>query len=328
MMDTYAPLFFEPVYKDYVWGGDRIPRIFDRALPPGRYAESWEVSARPEGMSVVSEGPHAGRALADLIAAHGVDLLGARVGADRFPLLIKLIDARETLSVQVHPNSETAQRTGGEPKTEMWYVLDAAPEACVYVGFRPGVTPDLLRKALRDNAVEDLLVRMPVRPHDAIFVPGGRVHAIGAGCLLLECQQNSNTTYRLYDWGRVGADGKPRELHIEPALQAIDWDEPPSARATPRALPAAPPNSCAEIVRCPFFRMRRIELRAPETWPADRGSFRVLFAAEGDVMLDAGAHATRLPRGRSALMPADCPDTVVRPGPRGATILVMDIPPA
>lgn len=327
-MDALSPLLFYPVYRDYLWGGDRIPREFNRALPPGRYAESWEVSARAEAMSVVSEGPHTGRTLADLVAAYGVELLGTRVGPDRFPLLIKLIDARETLSVQVHPNNENAHRTGGEPKTEMWYVLDAAPDACVYAGLQAGVTPDRLRAALRDNTVEDLLVRLPVKPHDAIFVPGGRVHAIGAGCLLLECQQNSNTTYRLYDWGRVDAEGKSRELHIEPALRVINWNEPPPALATPRALPSSGPNACWEIVRCPFFRVRRYEMKTSETWPADPGSFRVLFVAEGSATLSTASGEVEMARGRTCLVPAACSELALRPGPKGAALMVMDVPPA
>lgn len=321
------PILFEPIYKDYLWGGDRIPRVYNRPLPPGRYAEAWEISARPEGMSIVSEGPQKGRSLAELVDRFGSHLLGTRGAPDRFPLLIKLIDARETLSVQVHPNNENAHRTGGEPKTEMWYVLDAAPGACVYAGLREEVTAESLRAALRDNTVEQLLVRMPVKPHDAIFIPGGHVHAIGAGCLLLECQQNSNTTYRLYDWGRVGPDGKPRELHIEPALQVINWHEPAPTLAVPRAEPCAPPNASWEIVRCPFFRMRRVELRAPDRWPADPGSFRALFLADGKVTLASPTQLTTLSRGMSALLPAAIPDLEVRPAPAGATVMIMDVPP-
>jgi mannose-6-phosphate isomerase len=146
--------------------------------------------------------------------------------------------------------------------------------------------------------------------------------------LLLECQQSSNTTYRLYDWGRLGADGKPRELHVEPALQVIEWSAPPPALAIPRALPANRPNSSLEIIRCPFFRVRRFDLRVPDLWPADPGSFRVLFIAEGDATITARAAETTLRRGRTALLPADVPDVVVSPGSNGATILVIDIPPA
>lgn len=322
-----APIRFVPVYQDYLWGGDRIARVFNRTLPPGRCAEAWEISARPEGMSIVAEGPLKGRSLSDLVGEFGTDLLGARVAPDRFPLLIKLIDARETLSVQVHPSNENAHRTGGEPKTEMWYVLDAAPEACVYAGLKEQVSADELRSALNNCTVEDLLVRLPVKPHDAVFVPGGRVHAIGAGCLLLECQQNSNTTYRLYDWGRVGNDGKPRELHIEPALRVINWHEPTPALAVPKREPCKLPNECFEIVRCPFFRVRRFELRAPDRWPADPGSFRALFVADGEVTLSSPSETSTITRGVSALLPAAISDLDVLPGSAGATVIIMDIPP-
>ncbi|HMP76936.1 MAG TPA: class I mannose-6-phosphate isomerase [Kiritimatiellia bacterium] len=320
------PLFLKPVYQDYLWGGERIPAHFNRSLPPGRYAEAWEVSDRPEGQGVVEDGPLAGRTLRDLVEEYGADLLGRRVAPGRFPLLIKLIDARETLSVQVHPNNENAHRTGGEPKTEMWYVLEAAPDACVYAGFKPGVTPERLRAALADNTVQDLLVRLPVKPHDALFVPGGRVHAIGAGCLLLECQQNSNTTYRLYDWGRVGADGKPRELHVEPAIQVTNWREPPPELAQPRLVARENENEIWDIVSCPFFRMQRLDLRAPHALAANPDSFRVLFVAGGECVLQQPGFTATLARGRTVLVPASCGALDVRPGPDGATIMVMDVP--
>lgn len=325
-MNPIHPLFLKPIYQDYLWGGSRIPSVFRRPLPPGRYAEAWEVSDRPEGQSLVESGPLAGRTLRDLVASAGAGLLGTRVPPGTFPLLIKLIDARETLSVQVHPNNENAHRTGGEPKTEMWYVLEAEPGACVYAGLRSGTSEASLRAALANNTVEDLMVRLPVRPHDALFVPGGRVHAIGAGCLLLECQQNSNTTYRLYDWGRVGPDGKPRELHVEPALKVINWNEPPPALATPIRRASGPGCERWEITRCPFFRMERWTLRGAAILPSDPGSFRVLFVAEGSVHVACDGFDVDAARGRSMLVPAACPDLELRPGAAGATVMVMDVP--
>ncbi len=325
-MKCFAPLFFKPVYQDYLWGGSRIPVSFGRTLPPGRYAEAWEIADRTEGQSVVESGPLAGRTLRELAGADGEGLLGVRVPPGRFPLLIKLIDARETLSVQVHPNNANAYRTGGEPKTEMWYVLEAAPDACVYAGLRAGVTEAALRAALADNTVQDLMVRLPVRPHDALFVPGGRVHAIGAGCLILECQQNSNTTYRLYDWGRAGPDGKPRQLHIEPALKVINWDEPPPALAAPIRRQNGEALERWEIARCPFFRMERWTLRGAATLPADRGSFRALFVADGRVGIEMSDFSATVARGRSLLVPAACPDLLLQPVGADATVLVMDVP--
>lgn len=325
-MKLTHPLFLKPIYRDYIWGGTRIPRRFNRALPPGCYAEAWEVADRPEGQSVVESGPYAGRTLHELVKECGPTLLGDRAKAELFPLLIKLIDARETLSVQVHPNNENAHRTGGEPKTEMWYVLEAEPGACVYAGLKPGVTPDALRAALASNRVEELLVKLPVRANDAVFMPGGRVHAIGAGCLLLECQQNSNTTYRLYDWGRVGADGRARELHVEPALQVINWNEPPTALAQASRLEVTGRNERWEIVRCPFFRMERLNLHEAYTLTARPESFRVLFVAEGHLVFEQPGFGARAEKGRTLVVPAACADLALKPGPDGAVVIVMDVP--
>lgn len=325
-MGALYPLRLQPVYKDYLWGGDRIPRAFGRRLPAGVYAESWEVADRPEGMSVVINGPLAGRSLRDLVAALGAELLGRRARAGTFPLLIKLIDARETLSVQVHPNNETAARHGGEPKTEMWYVLAAEPGACVYCGLQPGVTREQLARAVREATLESLLVRVPVKAHDAVYVPGGRVHAIGAGCLLLECQQNSNTTYRLYDWGRVGADGAPRELHVEQALNVTQWTdhEPPLVR--PRLVENVSRNERWEVLTSPYFRMEQFRLREDLVLRRDPETFRVLFVEQGVVALSQDGYADRVSAGTTLLVPAACGDLALRPEGGPARVIAMSLP--
>lgn len=325
-MNLVHPLLLTPIYRDYIWGGTRIPQQFGRALPPGRYAESWEIADRPEGQSLVASGPFAGRSLHSLMSEFGPSLAGRGRGSLPFPLLIKLIDARETLSVQVHPNNENAHCTGGEPKTEMWYVLDAEPDACVYAGLKPGVTPDALRAAIADASVEELLIKVPVRAHDAVFMPGGRVHAIGAGCLLLECQQNSNTTYRLYDWGRVDAEGRARDLHVEPALQVINWNEPRTELLRSRRLEARDGNERDEIVSCPFFRMERLALKSAYTLPASPASFRALFVAEGAVEMEQPGYAQRADHGQTILVPAAAADLVLKPASDSALIMAMDTP--
>lgn len=324
-MNTLHPLLLEPTYRDYIWGGERIPDRFNRALPPGRYAESWEVADRPEGQSVVADGPHKGKSLRELLEQYGEALLGRGRTAAHFPLLVKLIDARETLSVQVHPNNENAHRTGGEPKTEMWYVLEAEPGACVYAGIKPGVTPEILCAALKENRAEELLIKIPVRAHDAVFMPGGRVHAIGGGCLILECQQNSNTTYRLHDWGRVDAQGNARELHIEPALQVINWSEPAAGLLRPHLIAEQNGNQRWEIASCPFFRMERLNLRSACKLAAQPTSFRVLFVAEGSLELNQPDFSANATPGTTLLIPATCPDLQLTPTP--ATIaMLMDVP--
>ncbi|HRV31634.1 MAG TPA: class I mannose-6-phosphate isomerase, partial [Kiritimatiellia bacterium] len=199
---TFMPILLQPVYKEYIWGGDRLIHDFRRRLNPGIYAESWEIADHPDGRTRIINGPDAGATLSEAIARRGPALLGTRCATPNFPLLVKLIDARETLSVQVHPDDAAAARHGGEAKSEMWYVLAATPDAHIYSGFKPGVTPRDFEKARQTGAIPALLQRYPARPGMIFNTPGGRVHAIGAGCLLLEVQQDANTTYRLYDWDR------------------------------------------------------------------------------------------------------------------------------
>jgi len=320
-MKHVYPYILKPAYKDYIWGGNRIIQHFNRAMPAGIYAESWEVSDRPEGPSVIANGPMAGQPLADVLNAHGSDIMGSE--RDRFPLLIKLIDANQTLSVQVHPNDDTARRYGGEAKTEMWYILAAEDNACVYAGMKDGVTPGQLRAALENNDdVEPLLVRQPVRAGDAVFMPGGRVHAIGAGCLILEVQQNSNTTYRMYDWGRKGPDGKPRELHIEQSLQVIQWNDPTPALVSPRCISRMEENELWEVLSCPYFRLERLVLNTPWQAGNDGRSFHVVFIAKGTGTIQWGTQDTiKVKAGQSVLIPAAIPSYQLLPEASGMEIL-------
>lgn len=330
MPQTPYPVICEPVYRDYPWGGDRIVREYGRPMPPGRYAESWELSTRPEGMGRVANGPWAGRTLQELVEAWGADLLGTRVEPGAFPLLIKLIDARETLSVQVHPDDETAARYGGEAKTEIWYILQADPGACVYAGLREGVGRAEFETALRDGRVETLLRRVPVKPGDVIYVPGGTVHAIGAGCLLLEAQQNSNTTYRLYDWGRVGADGRPRTTHVKQALQAIRWNDavPSDGDAARGPLPplAGPGALVTEIRTCPYFRLERVQLAGAWTADTEGRSFQALFIEDGAVALEWEGGRLAAARGTTVLLPAALRGVRVLPENGPANLLRITVP--
>jgi len=221
------PLTFQPIFKERVWGGRNLERLYRKALPPGvPIGESWEITDRPEAASVVANGPLAGKDLRWLIEHYPKELLGpAQTQNGRFPLLIKLLDAQEKLSLQVHPPARVAARSGGEPKTEMWYIADARPGAELYAGLRSGVTRAEFERKINDGTVADCFHRVPVKPGDAMFLPSGRVHAIGAGLVILEIQQNSDTTYRVFDWNRPGLDGQPRELHVEQSLQCIDFND-------------------------------------------------------------------------------------------------------
>lgn len=300
------PLLFRHVYRDYLWGGRRLAERFGRTDAPECCAESWEVSAHPDGPSVVANGPLAGRDLQSLCDEFGEALLGRACEGTRFPLLIKLIDARERLSVQVHPSEETAEAVGGEPKTEMWYLLDADAGASIYCGLRDCPGPRALRDALAAHRVPDLLVEHPSAVGRAMFVPGGTVHAIGAGNLVYEVQQSSNTTYRVYDWDRVGPDGRTRELHVEKAVSVIRWRAPATGFLRPVGEAAAnPANRRSRVLRSDFFELDATDLRETEPVAMDGLSFHALFVERGTVRLAwDGGEPLALDFGTSCLVPA------------------------
>ena len=216
-------------------------------------------------MSVVTNGPLAGLTLHELVQRFGPALLGRDAGAKAFPLIIKILDARDRLSVQVHPGEETAQQQGGDPKTEMWYVLEADPGAGVFAGWQPGVDPAGLMRALESKSLGSMLRFVPVSAGQVIFVPAGRVHAIDAGCLLFEVQQRSNTTYRLYDWDRAGPDGCPRALHIEQALRAIRWNDEWPVVVTEGPPQQAGGNECRLVMRRLFSSCEHWRLHEPRS---------------------------------------------------------------
>jgi mannose-6-phosphate isomerase len=222
------PLTFQPVFKERIWGGRELERLYGKKLPPGAViGESWEISDRPGDASVIANGPLAGKNLRWLMTHHAAEILGgAKPAAEgRFPLLCKILDARDKLSLQVHPPASKAAELKGEPKTEMWYTADAAPDASLYVGFKHGVTRAEFEKKISDGSVADCFHRVPVKVGDTMFLPSGRVHAIGDGLVIFEIQQNSDTTYRVFDWNRVGLDDKPRELHVAQSLASIDFGD-------------------------------------------------------------------------------------------------------
>ncbi len=308
------PILLKPAYKDYIWGGNRIRERYGRTVPLEVCAESWEISDRPEGMGVVTNGAYAGRTLGELVAAFGQPLVGADHTGGPFPLLIKLIDARDDLSVQVHPNNANAALTGGEPKTEMWVILDAAPGARIYAGLQPGTTRESFLAALHAKRLgRDVLTAVLAVPGQAIFVPGGRVHAIGAGCLLLEVQQNSNTTHRVYDWDRGGADGRPRELHIEQALAVIDWERAEPEVITPVTATRGDGWERRPIITCPFFQTTAYTLTAGCTFTNSGDSFHAIFIAAGHASIAGGTESVTLAAGSSCLLPAGLPTYTVTP---------------
>lgn len=252
----HLPVRFHPLYQSRVWGGRALGEVFPRSLPGAEpIGESWEIVDRPEAQSIVRDGPLAGMTLREALHVRSADWIGPDWPVTRaFPILVKWLDCRERLSLQVHPPAEIAPAMHGEPKTENWYLAGIEGDANLILGLRPGVTRDQFGAAIKDNSLEQCVNRYPVKVGDSVLVHSGTVHAIDAGCLILEIQQNSDTTYRVYDWGRVGLDGKPRKLHIEESMQSILWDEsaPPIVRATD--VPAV-------IADCAEFRIRRVPVK-------------------------------------------------------------------
>jgi mannose-6-phosphate isomerase len=219
-------LTFVPLYMERVWGGRKLAALFGRHLPvTNPIGESWELVDRADAQSVVSEGRLKGKALHELWLNHRSQIFGEGYAYERFPLLIKILDASDALSVQVHPPIDRKIELLDEPKTELWYFIDTDEGASVYVGLKHGTAREDFQSALANGTVERLLYRLPTRPGSFMFLPGGRLHAIGAGNVLFEVQQNSDTTYRVFDWNRLGLDGKPRALHVEQSLRCIDFND-------------------------------------------------------------------------------------------------------
>ena len=250
-MELIEPLVFEPLLMERLWGGRRLESLLGKRLPQTeRIGESWELVDRPEAQSVVHQGPLRGRTLHELWTQHQLEVFGPGLPpSERFPLLFKLLDAQERLSVQVHPPAEVAARLGGEPKTEMWYFLDTLLESDLYAGLKHGVTREAFVQALAEGNVADLIHHIPARAGDAFFIPSGRVHAIGAGNVIFEVQQNSDTTYRVFDWNRVGLDGQPRPLHVSESLESINFDDPEPGVSRPDGETHCdvPVLSCGEV---------------------------------------------------------------------------------
>ena len=266
MKDRIYPLTFRPVFRDYIWGGRNLEVKLGRKLPPGIVAESWEISGHPSSPTKVDRGALAGQALPEILDLLGLDLVGRRsqtmLDRGKFPLLIKLLDANKPLSVQVHPNDEYAHthENGELGKTEMWYILHAEPGTYLIYGLKPGVTPASFRQALEMGNLESCLHQLPVKAGDAVFIPAGSVHAIMDGIVLAEIQQNSDTTYRVYDWNRVGVDGKPRPLHVDKAIDVINFAQVEPDKYSPQLIEQSHGLRREVITTCSYFNVERITL--------------------------------------------------------------------
>jgi mannose-6-phosphate isomerase len=310
------PLIFKPILKSVIWGGSDICRFKQIKPVQDGIGESWEISGVPHSVSVIANGPLAGESLDRLLVRTKEQLVGKRNYdrfGDTFPLLIKFIDARDDLSIQVHPDDRLAkERHDSFGKTEMWYVIHAAPGAFLYSGFDQQITPDEYIQTIQDNTFTDKLKKHDVKKGDVFFLPAGRVHAIGAGCFIAEIQQTSDITYRIYDFDRRDAAGNPRELHTELAKEAIDFKLHSSYKTDYEQNK----NHPVKLVSCPYFTTHLLEIdRQMERSYETLDSFVIYICMEGSCLLqDNKGNRVTLRQGETLLLPADTASVTIQPG--------------
>ena len=313
-MIANSPLVFQPIFQERIWGGRKLAELFGKNLPPGkRIGESWEIVDRAEAQSVIANGPLQGKTLHEIWAQHRNEIFGDIPDTPRFPLLIKLLDAEEKLSLQVHPPKSIAAKLGGEPKTECWYVAAADPGAELFVGFRKSITRNEFEKSLRDGAATELVHAIRVKEGDAMFLPAGRFHGIGGGNVLVEIQQNSDTTYRVFDWNRVDqATGKPRQLHVDQAMECIDFNDVAPKLSEPKS---------ELLAKHDLFEIEKWKLDAAREG-TPRGQFAIVCCLTGAL----SCADVDLRPGEFFLLPASVEDRQLHPRSKGTTLLRITIP--
>ena len=300
-----------PAFKDYLWGGTKLRDEYGKKCDLDKVAESWELSCHKDGCSVVADGEYAGLTLPQYIEKAGKAVLGTDCEKfEYFPILIKLIDAKQNLSVQVHPDNDYAMRVEGEyGKTEMWYVVDCEPGAGLLYGFKHEISKEEFRRRIEDNTLLEVTNRVEVHPGDVFFIEAGTLHAIGEGILIAEIQQNSNTTYRVYDYGRVGADGKPRQLHIEKAIDVTRLAPATRPCGRPQAKPEAfDGGSVLPLASCDYFTVKEMEVTSLAALMADEKSFHSLLLLDGSLTLSMGGEKLEMKKGDSVFVPAGSGD--------------------
>ena len=303
-MDALYPLKFQPILKDKIWGGQKLHQILHKPTTSKNAGESWEISDVEGDTSVVANGALQGSSLNYLLETHTSNLLGEknfRQFGTKFPLLIKFIDAKEDLSVQLHPNDQLAKaRHNSFGKTEMWYVVQADPESNLIVGFNQEMTQELYLKHLEDKTMQSILNYDTVKAGDAYFIEVGRIHAIGAGVLLAEIQQTSDITYRVYDWDRVDSEGNERELHNDIALEAFDFDMPDNFRVDYTKDSDSP----TELVSCPYFTTNVLKVNDTILKENTHDSFMIYMCVEGKAQIEVDGNQTEISMGETVLIPA------------------------
>ena len=306
------PLLMQAPVKDYIWGGTRLREKYNKVSTADKLAESWELSCHPAGPSVIANGPAKGETLEQYLEKNGMELLGTK-GKDckNFPIMIKLIDAKDNLSVQVHPDDAYALKNEGElGKTEMWYVIDAEPGAELLYGVEKEITRQELADSLANGTITEICHHAPVKKGDVFFIPAGTIHAIGKGILLAEVQENSNTTYRLYDYGRVGNDGKPRQLHVQQGTEVCSLK--PLPLVDKRQQTTLSSDCTAELlVSCEYFNTYSIELSGTNHLKADTESFHTFTVLEGNLVLTHQGEKIPMEAGQSVFLPANMGDYTI-----------------
>lgn len=306
------PIKLKPAFKDYLWGGTRLRDDFGKDCDFEKVAESWELSCHKDGNSIVAEGEFAGLTLAEYISRMGKSVLGTNCDKfESFPILIKLIDAKDNLSVQVHPNNEYAMRVEGEyGKTEMWYIVDCDEGAQLLYGFKHSVSKDEFRERIENNTLLEVTNSVPVKKGDVFFIEAGTLHAIGKGILIAEIQQNSNTTYRIYDYGRVGADGKPRQLHIDKAVEVTELSP---AKPYPQSDAVDMGGWTKKLLsKCSYFTVNAVEINDKALLKADNSSFISILVLDGEAVVNSrGNEAVKLKKGDSLFVPAGMGEFVI-----------------
>lgn len=305
-------MLFAPVLKDYIWGGRNLETKLGRKLPDGIIAESWEIAGHKDGTTVVENGYYQGKLLTDVLRELGLDLIGRRNAwaqeRGKFPLLIKILDANRPLSVQVHPDDAYALKNEGNElgKTEMWVVLHAEKNANLILGVKEGASHELFRQAIIDGQLEPFLHKIPVKTGDHIGVPAGSLHAVMDRLLIAEIQQNSNTTYRVYDWNRVGNDGKPRPLHIEKAIDVINFKQIEPCLTEANLIYDTKEIKRSVLYRDKYFTVERVEMKAGARYKGvcDGSTLEIWGVINGNVKVESGSEKLELSSVRFTLLPA------------------------
>ncbi|MBR6093671.1 MAG: class I mannose-6-phosphate isomerase [Lachnospiraceae bacterium] len=308
---TEYPFLLKPVGKDYLWGGNRLNDDFSKNLPVSPLAETWECSTHEAGICKVGSGEFSGKSLKEVLAAYP-EMLGRHANEKGdLPILVKLIDAKEDLSLQVHPDDEYAAvfENGSLGKTEMWYVLYAAPGSEIIYGFKENTSKEEVKKALEEGKIENLIQRVPIQKDQVFFVPPGTVHGVGKGALLAEVQESSDITYRIYDYDRVGKDGKKRPLHIDKALEVMDYNKADSPRQPIRVLKYTMGSASEILNRCKYFQTERLLMNTERcreymSFSQLRETFQILLCTDGCGVLHAGDMTLDIFRGDCIFVPA------------------------